>query len=266
MEAGKTKSIIVAVIVTVTAFVTFLSNLNSASEFFTRVYHSLFAGSELNVSVINARLIPVRPRADIPTLMDDDAFVALQLRNYGKAPVLLTSAVLTLLHTQHASTRGSTGGGRCMLSADPDKNRSPVMLEPGQTKWVAAAMALRFDGLLKSLSGTEFDSLYVAEAAPGVPYIILHSGYVETFNAIMARRYGAQSAVRVTLKINLDEDELNFTLPLTTGGDISTTQGGRFQQDWFLAHLKKPTMIPYVNLSDEAYDLDEINRFLAFDK
>lgn len=265
MKAGRYRRIIVGIVFFVTAFVTFLSNLNSASEFFSRVYHNLFSGSDLKISVINARLVPVRPRADIPTQMDDDAFVALQLRNYGKAPVLLTSAELTLLNTHDISTRGSTGGGRCMLSANPDENRSPVMLDPGQTKWVAAAMALRFDGLLKSLLGTEFDSLYVIEAAPRVPYIISHSGYVETFNALLARHYGAHSAVRMTLKINLDEDELNFTLPLTTGGDIFTAQGGRFQQDWFIAHLKEPTMMPYVNLSDEACDLDKMNRSLTFD-
>lgn len=265
VKTGKSKRIIVAIIVAVTAFVTFLSNLNSATEFFSRIYHSLVSGSDLKVSVINARLIPVRSRADITTPMDDDAFVALQLRNYGKAPVLLTSAELTLLHTHDASTRGSSGGGRCMLSANPDENRSPVMLEPGQTKWVAASVALRFNGLLKSLSGPEFDSLYVVDVALHVPYIIQDSGYVKKLNALMAERYGAQSAVSVTFKINLDEDELRYTLPLTTGSDLATIQGGRFQQDWFIAHLKEPSMVPYLNLADDPCDLDKIIRFPAPD-
>ncbi|UBN56554.1 hypothetical protein LB453_22330 (plasmid) [Pantoea agglomerans] len=109
-----------ALVAIIAAFVTFLSNLNSATDFFSRIYERLFSKNDLKISVIQARLVPTRPRADIPTLMDDDAFVALQLRNYGKTPVLLTSAELTLLNSHDASTRGSTGGGGCMLSPNPD--------------------------------------------------------------------------------------------------------------------------------------------------
>jgi len=256
VRVGKWKNKIVALVAIIAALLTFLSNLNSATDFFRLIYVVLFSKDNLKISVIQARLVPTRPRADISSSMDDDAFVALQLRNYGRAPVLLTSAELTLLNSHDASTQGSTGGGICMLSANPDENRSPVMLEPGQTKWVAAAMALRFNGLLESLNGSEFDRLYVVDAAPNVPYTISYSGYVKEFNSLMAKHYGANSAVKVTFRINLDENEINYTIPLTTGGDISS-QGERFQHDWFIAHLKKPSFVPYLNLSDPECNIDK---------
>ncbi|POW54909.1 hypothetical protein C3408_20920 [Candidatus Pantoea alvi] len=131
------------------------------------------------------------------------------------------------------------------------------MLEPGQTKWVAAAMALRFNGLLESLTGTEFDRLDVVDLAPHVPFIISSSGYVKEFNSLMAKHYGAKPAVKVTFRINLDENQISYTIPLTTGGDIFT-EGGRFQHDWFIAHLKEPSYVPYLNLSDPECDIDKI--------
>ncbi|NIE99399.1 hypothetical protein F3J38_04810 [Pantoea sp. Acro-805] len=253
-----------ALAVGITASVTFLSNLNSATDFFSRIYDRLFSANDLKISAVNARLVPVRPRADISTPMDNDAFVALQLRNYGKSPVQLTSAELMLLNSHDISTRGSTGGGYCMLAADPNTNRSPVIIDPGQTKWVAAAMALRFKGLLKSLAGTGFENIVVFDSAPQMPMTIMNAGYIQTLNAIMADRYGPHSAVRMTLKINLDEDEISFILPLTTGGNSSMQKGERFQQDWFLANLKEPTMVPYLNLSNlsgKECDIDKIIHF-----
>lgn len=258
VRSGKSKSKILAFVAIFAAAVSFLSNLNSAADFFSHIYRQLFSKGNPKILAINARLVPARPRADISTLMDDDAFVALQLRNYGDKPVLLTSAELALLNSHDVSTRGSTGGGRCMLSLNPNKNRSPVILEPGQTKWVAAAIALRFNGLLKNLTDTGFNSLDVVNLAPNVPFIISNSEYVKIFNSLMAKHYGAKSAVKITFKINLDENEISYTIPLTTGGNIFKQHGERFQQDWFIAHLKEPSMAPYLNLSDAECDLDKV--------
>ncbi|MCG8709412.1 hypothetical protein JHU04_002658 [Brenneria sp. 4F2] len=262
MHIGKLKKAGIAIAVGIVAIATFLSNVNSTTELIGRAYGYFFGRDDVKLSVLRARLVPVRHRADIKTDMDNDAFVVLQLRNYSKTPLLLTSAKLSLFQDHDITTKGSSGGGSCMLSEDPNENDSPITIEPGQTKWVGVARALRFDGLLQTLSAKEFDDVIISYMAPHMPYLVAQSRYVELLNKRMAELYGAEASVKVTYKINLDE-EISFTVPLADGKDIFSHKG-RFQQDWFIANFKDPSVIPYLNLSSEECNLDKVMHFPGY--
>ncbi|CQJ03922.1 hypothetical protein [Yersinia frederiksenii] len=254
---------LVAIGTTIVFGVGFLSNLQGSAEFFIKIASIFNSKNEYKISVIEARLLPARPSLKLKTDMDNDAFIILEIRNYGSNPIMLTSAKAELINSHNISTSGAYGPNTCVLADDPNRNNEPITINPGQTKWVGVAQALRFNDLMEWFSRQELESLFLHEIAPHMPFTIAESSYVDILNKRLSILYGKESAVKVTYTVNLNEGTKSFTIPFTRGKDIFS-RDGNFQHDWMIAHLIEPSVVPTVNLSHPECDIDKIIHFPGY--
>ncbi|EAU3170862.1 hypothetical protein D7U34_24975, partial [Salmonella enterica] len=212
---------------------------------------------EYNLAVIQSRLLPARPGLKFKTDMANDAFIILELRNYSSNPIIFTSAKVEVIRSHDISTTGAYGREACLLSNDPNSNRGPVTIEPGQTKWIGGALAIRFKGLLEWFPRKELESLFLHETAPHMPFTIAENYYVDILNKKLSDLYGENSAIKVTYTVNLNAGTKNFIIPLKKGKDIFFRDGS-FQHDWMAAQLIEPSAIPSINLSSSECNMDKI--------
>lgn len=243
----------------------FLSNLKGSADFFINIMDMINPKHEYKLSVIQSRLLPARPSLKFQTDMDNDAFIILGLRNYGSIPIMLTSAKTEVINSHDISTAGAYGPNTCSLSDDPNSNHEPLIIEPGQTKWVGVAQALRFKGLMEWFPRNELESLFLHETAPHIPFTIAENYYVDILNKKLSTLYGTKSAIKVTYTVNLNEGTKEFTIPLTKGKDIFSHDGS-FQHDWMIAQLIEPSVVPEINLSHSDCDIDKIVHFPGYEK
>lgn len=207
----------------------FLSDIGGALENVKKLF-----GQDDPLVLVTARLSPL---ARDPRIRNgrDEASLSLEVRNYGKEMVMLTSADLEVVHANGAKVGKGGIFGRCVLKAVDNEN-TPQTIAPGKSTRLAISRTVDLPGVSKFLSDEKLRSVFV-HTIDGQPYSIAESIYVDELNKFFSDTYGRDAALKVTLYSTQSGDKHIFVLPLARGKDLFAKDGS-LQHDWFIANWK----------------------------
>jgi len=208
----------------------FLSDVGGALENVKKLF-----GQDDPLVLVTARLSPL---ARDPRIRNgrDEASLSLEVRNYGKEMVMLTSADLEVVHANGAKVGRGGIFGRCVLKAVDNEN-TPLTIAPGKSTRLAISRTVDLPGVSKFLSDEKLQPVFV-HTIDGQPYSIAQSIYVDELNQFFSDTYGRDAALKVTLYSTQSGDKHVFILPLARGKDLFAKDGS-LQHDWFIANWKK---------------------------
>lgn len=213
------------------AFVGFLSDSSSIISF----VNQLRGEEEASLAVVRARLKPFRINAVVPE-NQDDVFVQLQLRNYGKDPVYLTSTQIEVTKSETAKVGRAGATGMCVLTDNPNAN-TPIKVESGASVWVRVSKSIHLQGLSAWLTEETLKDIHVP--TPEDPFTISENFFVAEVNRKFGELYGADAALKVTVYSGNRKELQTFSFRLAEGKDIFAKDGS-LQQDWFIANWMYP--------------------------
>lgn len=217
------------------AFVGFLSDSSSIMSFVDQ-----WRGQDKEpLAVVRARLKPFRISPVVPE-NQDDVFVQLQLRNYGKDPIYLTSAKIEITKSDTAKVGRAGAAGMCVLTDNPNAN-TPIKVEPGASGWVRVSDSIYLPGLSAWLTEETLKDIHVP--SPEDPFTITENFFIDEVNRKFAELYGPKAALKITLYSGNREELQTFSLGLAEGKDIFAKDGS-LQQDWFIANWMFPRRRP----------------------
>ena len=216
------------------AVVGFLSDSTSVISFISQ----LRGDDTSSLSVVRARLKPYRVSPG-NTEGQDDVFVQLQLRNYGKDPVYLTSAKIEIVKSDTATLGRPGVFGQCVLTDDPNSN-TPLKIAPGDTVWLSVSDSIHLPGLAAWLEVGVLNDIHVP--TPEEPFTITENFFVDEVNQNFLKLYGPDSAIQLTLYSGNRKELQTFDIKLAEGKDIFAKDGS-LQQDWFIANWMYPRWV-----------------------
>lgn len=217
--------------------------INDIGDTFSRV-KQLLSSKKDNLVVIKARLKPYRLRPDIREARDD-AFLIMELRNYGNTSVMLTAASIEVTGS-HVARKGKAGWyGRCSLSSDKNANK-PLSIAPGETKWVMLSSAIDLPGMADLLDKPPFSQVFVA--TPEEPFTVAEQYLIATLNSRLSEIYGPGAAIEATVYVGPEDEPHHYKFPLSQGKSI-IEKDGSLQHDWLMANWKYPTTGLWSSLS-----------------
>ncbi|WP_210451416.1 hypothetical protein [Pantoea ananatis] len=218
--------------------------INDIGATFNSVKQWLSSKKE-NIVVIKARLKPYRLRPDISEARDE-AFLVMELRNYGSTTAMLTAANIKVTGS-HIAREGKAGWyGRCSLSADKNAN-NPLSIAPGETKWVMVSSAIDLPGMADLLDQPPFSEVFVA--TPEEPYTVAEHNLIAPLNSQFSKFYGPDAAIEATVYVGPEDEPHHYSFPLAKGKSIFEKDGS-LQHDWLLANWKYPTAGLWSSLSE----------------
>ncbi len=217
------------------AFVGFLSDGSSLLSFVSQ----LRGQDKAPLAVVRARLKPFRINAVMPE-NQDDVFVQLQLRNYGKDPVYLTSAQIEVTKSDTATLGKAGAAGMCVLSENPNAN-TPIKVEPGASVWVRVSRSVHLQGLSTWLTEETLKDVHVP--TPEDPFTITENFFVDEVNRKFGELYGSEAALKVTVFSGNREELQTFSFNLAEGKDVFAKDGS-LQHDWLIANWMFPRWRP----------------------
>jgi|GEM_PF-831846 len=205
-----------------------------------------------NLVVIKARLKPYRVRPDIHEARDE-AFLVMEVRNYGDTKAMLTAASISVTGS-HVARNGNAGWyGRCTLTADKNAN-TPITIAPGETKWVMVSSAVNLPGMADLLDQPPFSEVFVA--TPGEPYTVAEHYLIASLNSRFSTLYGSDAEIKATLYEGLDDKPHHFSFALAQGKSIFEKDGS-LQYDWLMANWKYPSARLWPGLSRSCASQDD---------
>ena len=159
--------------------------------------------------------------------------MVLDIQSIWPEPVLLTAARLERLALQ--SKRPDPGFGSATVLGEQITRQfvpSTFLLQPGEIKRISLERGLRLDGLMDF-----FTDEIRGEMISGTPgSLILHNQRrVNEFNHFLARKFGKQAALRLTIFEKDYQSILTTTFLLAQGGDAIST-GNVLQNKYKLQH------------------------------
>ena len=227
----KTKKAILASVFTIavtlgTGFLTLKDVKNEIWSWFS---------SEENMSVLQARLQPFRIRPEIKE-GQDEAFLMMEVRNYGTSPLMIVSADVDGSGT-NLVTKGKAGWwSRCTFSSDANKNK-PLTVAAGQTVWVSVGEAVLLKGLNDLMKELNVENLHHFEPDAGVG--IYEVGFVDILNKALEKKFGKNAEIVANLYTGSEKTKHTFTFRLSQGKDLFSKDGS-LQHDWLLAKWIRP--------------------------
>ena len=217
--------------------------INDIGETFSSLKQLLSSKKE-SLVVIKARLKPYRFRPDIREARDD-AFLIMELRNYGSTSVMLTAARIKITDS-HVAREGKAGWyGRCSLSSDKNATK-PLSIAPGETKWVMLSRAIELPGMADLLDQPPFSEVFVA--TPEEPYTVAEQYLIAELNSRFSDVYGPGAAIEATVYVGPEDEPHHYKFPLSQGKSIFEKDGS-LQHDWLMANWKYPTAGLWSSLS-----------------
>jgi hypothetical protein len=199
----------------------------------------LWRGDSNTLSVVQARLKPYRISPG-NTEGQDDVFVQLQLRNYGRDPVYLTSAKIKIVKSDTATLGRPGVFGQCVLTDIPNEN-TPIKVEPGDTVWLRVSGSVHLPGMAAWLESGVLEDIHVL--APEDPFTITENFFVDDVNKSFSTLFGSDSAIELTLYSGNQKALQKFDFKLAKGKDIFAKDGS-LQQDWLIANWIYPRWAP----------------------
>jgi len=211
------------------AVVSFISDFGGAWDNVIKLF-----GHDEPLVVMRARLSPF---ARDPRIKQgrDEASLSLEVRNYGKETVMLTSAELEVVHGKGAKVGQGGVFGKCSLTAVDNEN-VPMTVGSGQSRWLVVSRSVDLPGVSSFLTGEKLLPVFV-HSVGGQPFSIAQSIYVDELNTFFSDSYGSEAALKVTLHSTPSGEKHVFVLPLARGKDLFAKDGS-LQHDWFIANWK----------------------------
>jgi hypothetical protein len=225
----KNLKLLASLVVIIAPIIALLSDIGGAVDLlksFTEKFEPLTA--------IQARLTPAFRHPQLTT-NQEEAALSIEIRNYGKEPITLISATLSIANSKKlAIGKGSTQGG-CALGPDQNEN-DPITLNPGQTKWITVGTLIDLKGISLYLTEEKQSEIFV-HFLDGRPYSIAQSKYVADLNEFFSREYGNEATISVTLNSSPKENHI-FIFPIAKGKDLFS-KDGNLHHDWLIANWKE---------------------------
>lgn len=186
-----------------------------------RVSH--FGEDDATLVVRRARLIPYFSK--FPGVADRDQFsLQLELRNYGESAVMLTSADIEIVDAKGAKIGpggSAPADGGCVLSPVPDDHQ-PIELRPGESVWFEVSPMVNLPGIHRWLDRIQKEGAHVM---PGDFLAIRDLKIVDELNAELARKFGSDAKILVTLFTGIRERRRTLTFFLARGKDLFARDG-----------------------------------------
>ncbi|WP_139130256.1 hypothetical protein [Vibrio cyclitrophicus] len=159
----------------------------------------------------------------------------MDVMNLSNEPILITSAEVSLAHTNGMLKReGQSGGGMSFLP----QNNKPVLIAPGEKETVSIKIGFQLEGLEPILQAIKIEKqpyFTLTDDPDSVKH--LHATYlVKHMNAYLEHAYGKDSAIEVVLYSGIKTEVYSNTFRLGDGKDLFDTSGNI---DWsaFLGEL-----------------------------
>ncbi|USD55212.1 hypothetical protein [Vibrio sp. SCSIO 43155] len=168
------------------------------------------------------------------------AFLSMDVMNLSNEPILITSAEVSLAHTNGMLKReGQSGGGMSFLP----QNNKPVLIAPGEKETVSIKIGFQLEGLEQLLQAIEIDKQpYFSLTDEPNSRKHLHASYlVDHMNDYLEAAYGEDGAIEVILYSGIKTKVYSNTFRLSDGKDLFDNSGNI---DWSaflgeLAHIKQ---------------------------
>lgn len=150
-------------------------------------------------------------------IVNEQAYVSLQVTNITAAPLLLTAAKLEILEARNLSKGGGKFASQNSLWPVLSMNK-PIIVAPGEATTVTIAEGVELNGMATRIRGNR--SLDTAFTVPITPLRINGDEYVEWFAKQMALLYGAKARLRITLYEGDYKPVASLSVPLFQGVDF----------------------------------------------
>lgn len=150
-------------------------------------------------------------------LVNEQAYVSMQVTNITAVPLLLTAAKLEILKARNLSKGGGIYSSKDSLWPVMSMNQ-PIIVAPGKQTVVRIAEGLELNGMATRIRKNR--SLDTAFTVPTTPLRINGDEYVEWFAEQMALLYGAKAHLRLTLYEGDYKPVASLSVPLAQGVDF----------------------------------------------
>lgn len=147
-------------------------------------------------------------------LVNEQAYVSLQVTNITAVPLLLTAAKLEILEARNLSKGGGIYASQDSLWPVLSMNQ-PIRVGPGEQTVVTIAEGLELNGMASRIR--ENRSLDTAYTVSTTPLRINGDKYVEWFAEQMALLYGTKARLRLTLYEGDYKPVASLSVPLAQG-------------------------------------------------
>ncbi|WP_441602054.1 hypothetical protein [Dyella sp. 2RAF44] len=197
-----------------------------------------FGEDDATLVARRARLIPYF--AHFPDTIEREQFaLQFELRNYGASPVVLTSADIAVAHATNAKIGpggSAPGDGGCTLSTDPNDNQ-PIELAPGESAWLEVSPMVNLPGIRKWLDSAKLANVHVDQD----PFLTIHElNTVDELDAELARRFGPNATILVTLFTGVHQKRRVLKFSLANGKDMFAKDGS-LMHDALISYWVSPT-------------------------